>query len=691
MLKKCMAWDLFRRIFHENFDTMKRHLVTLVKRVALEKRDGLCADKDIRPIDIFSVLMRIVSSATYRLVRSWAMRVLHPDQYATQGGAVLATCRLAWATELSWVGVRTFFAVSCDFSKMFNKMSVDIATDSAKFMGLSDHLASVLAKPIEGSAYAWKLPYDAKPIEVRHERGLPQGLAGSVLLAECMIAPLLWKCHHLLKWHAYASMIAYVDDLNFILPSIDLLARVIELIMQYRDHFFLDLSLAKSVLWATQLDSISPLSTHHEIPTAKTLMALGAEWPTTKGADPVYAKETARYEEAEKRLLRVRHMPLSVGKKMAIISSTCLSTLDYVNHPSISSVKHLRALVKRALGQQYAAPEILYNCFVASTLDPCIRWLLAGMRMWHGIIQHEELTHMKAVKRGQGRLGNVARVADKYGIHVTEQGIVVGEASLPPSYPWSFFRRKILDHLKDAQLRELAERREATFGGLHACAYKAHRRFLLSKNEYDQASLLKLWTGAIMTRAKHAKMGDGDGLCECGVTQDVHHLLWECPMHPPPPPAIAYLAAYPPHRSVAHILPQGADNRDIEHWKASCMRAINILCSDTRLERVRLSREGGRDMKGHLVANTEGGLYTYCMRCFISRRSRDAAWIFLKPCSYPGRDPLPEGGEVEQKGHRCVMQMDTWKQSAQRPRLVCKRCDQRVWATMGFKRACTAS
>ena len=531
------AWDLLRRIFMYRYETMERELVTLVKRVVLEKHDGLCAEAEVRPIDIYSTLLRAISSAMYRLVRPWACQVLYPSQYATQGGALKAVARIAWSTELSFGGLSSVFSVSCDFSKMFNMMSVGVASLSASFMGLSDHLVDLLARPIKGSSFSWKLPHDAKPLEVTHERGLPQGLAGSVLLAECMIAPLLWRCHQVLREESSATTVAYVDDLNFILPRHDMLIRIIELILQYRDHFFLDLSLAKSSLWATHPSTIKDASAHFDIPAARTLKALGAEWPVTVQANPTYDKEHDRCEEAEKRLLRVRHMPIGVAKKIAIISSTCLSTLDYVNHPDLSSVRHLRSLVKKALVQQFAAPEVLYNCFVSSSIDPCIRWLLSGLRLWHLIIQQErDLALLDRLVAGRGRLAKIAKLAEKYCIQVTQHGILVGEAATPPSYPWAIVRSKILEHLKILQLTQLAERRPNTFGGMQTCSCKAHRRFLMSKPDYEQAVLLKLWTGSAMTRAKHAQMGEGSGMCECGDAQDVHHILWTCPLRPPPPP-----------------------------------------------------------------------------------------------------------------------------------------------------------
>ena len=116
------------------------------------------------------------------------------------------------------------------------------------------------------------------------------------------------------------------------------------------------------------------------------------------------------------------------------------------------------------------------------------------------------------------------------------------------------------------------------------------------------------------------------------------------------------------------------------------MRAVNILSRKGHCEGHRHTvRE--RDLQGHVVATTRGGEYTYCMKCFISRRSRDAEWIFLKACAHDDRDPLA-GGEVTRKGHVCSMKMETWKTLSQRPRLLCEKCGLKAWATMGFKKEC---
>ena len=161
--------------------------MSLVKRVPIDKHDGLCSPKEVHPIDLFSVILRVVSSATYVLARPWACAVLHPSQFATQGGAIVAASKIALRTELTLLRAIPTCAVVSDFAKMFNSMSVEVATESARYMGLGERMCEMLALPLKVSSFVWKLPFGAKPVEFSNERGLPQGMAGSVLLAECSI------------------------------------------------------------------------------------------------------------------------------------------------------------------------------------------------------------------------------------------------------------------------------------------------------------------------------------------------------------------------------------------------------------------------------------------------------------------------------------------------------------------------
>ena len=195
------AWDALLKVLRFEPEAMRRELVSLVKRVPIEKHEGLCSVEEVRPIDLFSVILRVVSSAAYAVARPWTCTVLHPSQYATQGGAIVAASRIALRTELTLLSKIPTCAVTSDFAKMFNSISVDVAEAVAGYMGLGRGILDMLTLPIRIASFSWKLPFGAKPVETVNERGLPQGMAGSAQLAECCIAPLLWRCQAVsMRW-----------------------------------------------------------------------------------------------------------------------------------------------------------------------------------------------------------------------------------------------------------------------------------------------------------------------------------------------------------------------------------------------------------------------------------------------------------------------------------------------------------
>ena len=71
-----------------------------------------------------------------------------------------ASC-LAVFTELSLGCLKTLYAVTVDFSKMFNNLSWEVAAEAARVMGLSASLADLLVKPLRAASYTWKLPFGA--------------------------------------------------------------------------------------------------------------------------------------------------------------------------------------------------------------------------------------------------------------------------------------------------------------------------------------------------------------------------------------------------------------------------------------------------------------------------------------------------------------------------------------------------
>ena len=214
---------------------------------ATSEKEEVGEPATIRPIDLFSCLLRVISSCAYTIARPWALHTLHPCQHATNGGTFPATAKLALRTELAVAGLTPTFAMSVDFAKMFNMMSIQVATQYARIR-LSESLISSLEKPLKYASFAWRLPMNAKSDLHTLERGLPQGMAGSILMAECHICSLLWRIHWATQTDPEALMVAYVDDLNFCCSTPRHLVRVLEILFELETDFELCLSSSKTML-----------------------------------------------------------------------------------------------------------------------------------------------------------------------------------------------------------------------------------------------------------------------------------------------------------------------------------------------------------------------------------------------------------------------------------------------------------
>ena len=293
-------------------------------------------------------------------------------------------------------------------------------------------------------------------------------------------------------------------------------------------------------------------------------------------------------------------MPVSLPRLAQFISMGCLSLLDFLNLPDHKPYSSLRTLIKQALNQKPGAPEIITGILSHSTLDPELRWLMAALRLWHLVLQlkppKDDVDTI--IEEAKGRLGKSAVFAFRWGVCISVEGFRLAERFLPVREPWFIARKVILKHLKKQQCLRLAARRPATFGGLLDLNVKAHLAFLRTLNPL-QSTILRLWSGSAMCAYKRAQVYGEQAHCACGAeTQNVYHLLWQCPLTPPPRLHIMYLKDLLACRSVSHLLPPQADQRDIRDWRDSCRRALTIL-SMRSLETD--TRQHESDNKGHDV------------------------------------------------------------------------------------------
>ena len=192
------AWDSLLSILAVKDNDFSSSLLAIFRRIPVEKERELTSlptPEQIRPLDIFSMVVRILASTQAALLRPWLAQVVHPTQYATFGGCVPPIARMTIASEQILQKRKHLLGVSVDFTKMFNHISPSLAADVAVYLGLRECDAKALIAPFASSRGAWCLGFNAVVPMRQRSRGLPQGLSTSVALAELVVSVYLWKVH----------------------------------------------------------------------------------------------------------------------------------------------------------------------------------------------------------------------------------------------------------------------------------------------------------------------------------------------------------------------------------------------------------------------------------------------------------------------------------------------------------------
>ena len=201
----------------ENPASLLGTLTCVSKCVPVAKtKDAVCEVSDVRPLDIYSSIWRVISSACVQQLRGWLRTVLHPSQMA-QFGVLKACARIAVHSEIALGGVRDIWCLALDLAKMFNSLSGEISVLALEAMGLDRHSSLALLAPFKMVGQAWRLPNNFPPLVTYSGKGLPQGMGTSVVMAEAAIAPLAWRLHWALG--PQLALVSYMDDLTLFLRS----------------------------------------------------------------------------------------------------------------------------------------------------------------------------------------------------------------------------------------------------------------------------------------------------------------------------------------------------------------------------------------------------------------------------------------------------------------------------------------
>ena len=648
--------------------------LSLYKRVPLEKGDhDTPCPQHLRPIDVFPVVTRLLTSAWARKASIWARQVVHPSQNATFGGVLCASSRLCMQVETSLHASTPRWAVAVDFAKLFNTIAISSVAQAARFMGLSEQAILELATPISTSKGAWRLPLNAVAPFVSRQRGLPQGLASSVLSSELFLSVFLWRLHKI--WHLCA--ICYVDDLNLIAQDGQTLRGILRELFGFASDFSLQIAPDKCCVWGTNVKELQEIGKEWGIPYKSSFVTLGTEWATSRSAKPAYVKEAMRMEEALRRLARLQHLPTTLILKAQATSVGILSLTDFSPPPCGLSYKSLRSAIKKTLGCLHASPEIVLNILLDTSLDPHVRWKLAYIRLLSDIISLPEgRSLVDTIKRPakHSRVGTALRILRDMHWKL-EDGIVVSPMRINLRLPWATIRRTVMTGLKRFECSLLEKRRSPLYAGIGDLQPKPHRRLLAQLRPFDAAILLRIWGGSVLTRAhRHTVDPTVEPSCMCGFhSQTLDHLLYHCPLVDPPDPPIRAWAARVPGESIALLCPPTADSSIVRIWKRVCLRAIRVVSGVP-------SPPQETDWNGHEIHHDATATFIFCIRCHVMRKIADSKFLPIRACAgeYMG-GVATEGDYIVCQKHVLRLILVPWRRTALRLKWCCQKCPFSVW------------
>ena len=145
-----IAWEQLLDLWNERSRGFIGSSLFWFRRVPIEKGDSDTPTPAMfRPIDVYSNILRGISTVQVQSMRPWLDQVLFETQYASRHGVLEAIGSLNTYAEAAYHRVAILWAISIDYKKLFNTISYVVAIAAAKLMGLTDEDARLLQAPFE--------------------------------------------------------------------------------------------------------------------------------------------------------------------------------------------------------------------------------------------------------------------------------------------------------------------------------------------------------------------------------------------------------------------------------------------------------------------------------------------------------------------------------------------------------------
>ena len=144
------AWKSLLEVLKQGWEPLAKTLLLAYKRVPIEKGCAIAPlPSSLRPIDVFSVVLRSVARMHTASLIDWKVAIIHEGQHATHGGTPPALARMTALVERVRRNHGKWWCLTIDFSKLYNMIDPGIVGEVMRCMGLSASSADDMMKPIQ--------------------------------------------------------------------------------------------------------------------------------------------------------------------------------------------------------------------------------------------------------------------------------------------------------------------------------------------------------------------------------------------------------------------------------------------------------------------------------------------------------------------------------------------------------------
>eukprot|EP00971_Amphidinium_carterae_P175963 3488151-Amphidinium_carterae.2 len=660
------------------FDTR----VTMVPKTASEAQLG-----KLRPIAVFSVLIRAWNTAALRNHNHVLEQILHPGQRAARQGAwccEFVALQLYRIEQLQRKGA-TAWGIALDLSTAYNTLNKYLPMAIAVHKGLDYAAAQLLFGWIGQVRVGYQLPLRKVGEMRRSKRGWPQGMGTSPRACDLCLLPLFEYVDTCGLAQQLCMLESWQDDLQALAENFGPFSELLHLILAFMKCASLKVNQNKSVVWHIRGDGdqVDQLRRDGWV-IQDSFVSLGfvvqVRARSNKDKFDMADKEKNRVNDTLSRLKRIKHLPRGPATNAKLIRGNALLPLAY-GPLAAGWAPRTRSELKRNLCQAvcsrscipYASPEIWLGITANITAIDDIR-ILNNLKLIRLCKDQPDFEDMLRDPHGTTHLSQVLLDSDTLGLTVSRDGVAItSDANFTVSWqlPVKQWTKQMGELLLTRGFLALAARRPSHFEGLKSVDIREMRRVWTTMTSWEQGLALKLWSGAVVLKNRTFYLEDDHigKLCACGETNEsVNHVIWGCRLTRHLWEGHEWAQSLPAAFNTAWLLPKTRGASYVPKWILAVKNVIRVLrfVGDQRdaLDGAREElnpdhpehpvHQQGHDWGGHVIKVDRAIGRVWCTSCLKSRTIATQGWLRRSVCAGVQRS-LAIGDSMDMGPHAAVL------------------------------------